>query len=316
MDLRSLRYFAEVAKTGNFSLAATHLHRTQPAVSRCISDLEAELGLRLFERIGRRASLTSTGRSLLEQVQSLLTEVDRVTEYARLLSVGKRVILRVGAVPNMIERALPKVLSAYKARFPDIEVVLRPDGGTDLLKLLEDGIVDIALARHVKTASLDSRPAFPFYLLAVMHEDHSLARRKMINIADLASSRVLLAPRIMASRTLFDTACYESRVRPQIALESVEFNALVALAAADQGIAVVPSTAITSMRKIRALPIFHKGKPLGAWAALVWDRRRQMSSHAKDFVSQALSLLRKDFPGKDLRLPAPQLRIADRGTPI
>ena len=313
MDLRSLRYFAEVALTGNFSRAASRLHRTQPAVSRCIGDLEAELGVRLFERVGRRAVLTSGGRALLERVRSLLTEADAVSDFARLLAAGKTSVLRVGAVPNMIERVLPDVLRRYRLRRPEVEVVLKPEGGTALLRALENGDVDLALARYVRTPSLDAKPAFPFYVLAVVPLGHQLAQKKTVTVPELSAERLLAAPVIMASRGLFEAACQESRVRPRIALESTEFNALIALAKANQGIAVVPSSAAVPDRAVRILPILHKGKALGAWAALVWDKRRTQSDYSRAFVEQACRQLRKQYPGREFRLPLPDVRLSEAG---
>ena len=137
MDLRSLRYFAEVAETENFSRAAERLHRSQPALSRCMRELEEELGLRLFERMGRRVVLTSNGRALLGRVRLLLKEVDGLTEHARLLAAGKTQILRVGGAANFIEQVLPEVLRRYRQAWPQVEVMLEPEGGSALLAALE-----------------------------------------------------------------------------------------------------------------------------------------------------------------------------------
>jgi len=313
MDLRSLRYFSEVASTENFSRAASRLHRTQPALSRCVRDLEAELGVLLFERVGRRAVITSAGKALLERVRSLLAQADAVSDFARLLAAGKTSVLRVGAVPNMIERVLPDVLRRYRLRRPEVEVVLRPEGGTALLRALENGDVDLALARYIRTPSLDAKPAFPFYVLAVVPLSHALARKRTVTVRELSAERLLAAPAIMASRALFEAACQESRVRPRIALESTEFNALMALAKANQGIAVVPSSAAAPDPTVKILPILQEGKALGAWAALVWDKRRTQTDYSRAFVQQACAQLRKSYPGRELRLPLPDMQLSRAG---
>ena len=316
MDLRSLRYFAEVAQTGNFSRAASRLHRTQPALSRSIRDLEVELGLTLFDRVGRRAMITSAGKALLERARAVLAEADAVSDYARLLAAGKTSILRIGAVPNMIERVLPEVLRRYRLRRPEVEVILKPEGGTELLRALENGDVDLALARYSKTPSLDAKPAFPFYVLAVVPRSHPLASKSTVTVPELAAERILIAPAIMASRGLFDAACQEIRVRPRITLESNEFNALMALAKAKQGIAIVPSSAALRDRAVRILPVLHKGKALGAWAAIVWDKRRMQTDYSKAFVLQACKHLRRSYPGRELGLPLPELRLQDPGIAV
>lgn len=306
MDLRSLRYFAEIAETENFSRAASRLRRSQPALSRCMQELESELGLKLFERLGRRIALTSNGRALLGRVRILLSDVEEIAEHARLLAAGKTSILRVGGAANLIERVLPEVLRRYRLRWPQVEVLLKPEGGSALLIALERGEIDIAITRYAQTAFLGAELAFPLYVLAAVPRGHRFARQKSVSIFDLGKERVLVAPSSVTSRSLFEAACQESGIRPRIALESHELNALVALAEADQGVAVIPSSVDVRGRSIAAVPVFHRNKPLASWTGLVWDRRREQPQFARDFVREAAAYLRKNYPGKDLKLQVPE----------
>ena len=310
MDLRSLRYFAEIAETENFSRAALRVRRSQPALSRCMQELESELGLKLFERVGRRVALTSNGRALLGRVRILLNDVEAIAEQARLLAAGKTFILRVGGAANFIERVLPEVLKRYRARWPQVEVILEPEGGSALLAALERGEIDVAITRYAESAFLSAEPAFPLYVLAAVPRAHRLARQRSVTVHDLEKERLLVAPLSVTSRRLFESACRESQVRPRIALESHELNALVALAEADQGVAVIPSSVDVRDRAVIALPVCHGGKPLASWTALVWDRRRAQPDHARDFVRMAATYLRKNYPGSDLRLPQPERQAA------
>lgn len=305
MDLRSLRYFAEIAETESFSRAAARLRRSQPALSRCMRELERELGVRLFQPRGRGIALTSNGRALIGPIQRLLSEAEAIAEHARLLGTGKTSILRVGVSANMIESALPAVLKRYRARWPNVEIVLKTEGGSALLTALERGEVDIALTRYAQSDFLASRPAFPVYILAALPRGHRLSRQRSLSILDLAGERLLVAPPSVTSRRLFESACQSSQVRPRVALETHELNALVALAEADQGIAVIPSTVDTTGRSVTALPIFHDGKPLASWMALVWGVHREQPDYAKGFVRLACETLGKVYPGRDLGLPIP-----------
>ena len=85
MELRHLRYFVTVADTGGFAKAAQRVHITQPALWRQIRDLEAELGLKLFERVGRRVRLTREGEDLLRRGRDVLTDVESLGERAHVL---------------------------------------------------------------------------------------------------------------------------------------------------------------------------------------------------------------------------------------
>src|SRR5215470_13554404 len=136
MNLRHLRAFVSIADAGGFARAANRMNLSQPALSRQIHALETELGVPLFDRIGRRVQLTSEGEDLLRRSRHLLAEADSLGERARSLKAGQTGILRVGATPQVIENLLADFLPHYRRRHPGIEVDLVEDGGARLVSRL------------------------------------------------------------------------------------------------------------------------------------------------------------------------------------
>src|SRR5215475_3973892 len=120
MDLRHLRAFSAIVETGGFARAAAQLNLSQPALSRQIHALETELGVPLFDRIGRAVQLTSEGEDLLLRSRHLLTEVESLGERARALKAGQTGVLRVGTTPQAIESLLVDFLACYQARHPGV----------------------------------------------------------------------------------------------------------------------------------------------------------------------------------------------------
>src|SRR5262245_64957624 len=106
MELRHLRYFVSVAEAGSVSKAALQVHISQPAVSRQIRDLEAELGVLLFVRVGRRIELTAHGEDLLKRSEDVLAQAASLVEHARTLGGGLTGVLRIGATPQAIQAGL------------------------------------------------------------------------------------------------------------------------------------------------------------------------------------------------------------------
>jgi DNA-binding transcriptional LysR family regulator len=106
MDLRRVRTFVTVTEQGSISKAALHLHATQPALSRQIRDLQRELGIRLFDRVGRGLVLTSEGEQLLGDCRSLLGQASSIRERAELLRRGETGVLKVAASPVQFEAVL------------------------------------------------------------------------------------------------------------------------------------------------------------------------------------------------------------------
>ena len=157
MNLRHLRAFATIVDVGGFARAAMRLNLSQPALSRQIHALEADLGVALFDRIGRRVQLTSQGEDLLQRSRRLLAEAESLGERARELKSGETGILRLGATPQVIENLLAPFLVQYRRRHPGVEVHLVEDGGARLLGRLERGEILIsALRRRVPLASMAS----------------------------------------------------------------------------------------------------------------------------------------------------------------
>ena len=114
MNLRHLHAFATIVDVGGLAKAATRLHLSQPALSRQIQALEADLGVALFDRIGRRVQLTSQGEDLLLRSRRLLAEAESLGERARELKSGETGILRVAATPQVIENLLAEFLIRYR----------------------------------------------------------------------------------------------------------------------------------------------------------------------------------------------------------
>jgi DNA-binding transcriptional LysR family regulator len=115
MNLRHLRTFVAVVDAGGVARAAARLNMTQPTASRQIDALENELGVRLFDRIGRRVQLTSEGEDLLVRGRHLLLDADSLGERARALKTGQTGMLRIGTTPQAIESVLVDFLPHYRS---------------------------------------------------------------------------------------------------------------------------------------------------------------------------------------------------------
>ena len=131
MDLKHLRTFCTVAELGSVSKAALRLRVAQPALSRQIIDLEKELSLKLFDRIGRRLLLTREGEQLVEKCRKVLSEVAGIGEQARIFHGGQAGLLKIGASPQVMENVIPTLLSLYVKTFPMVEVKLVEVFGRD-----------------------------------------------------------------------------------------------------------------------------------------------------------------------------------------
>jgi DNA-binding transcriptional LysR family regulator len=231
MNLRHLQIFVAVADAGGLRPAVGRVNLSQPAISRQLHALEAELGVRLFDLIRRRVQLTSAGEDLLKWSRRLLTDAEAIGERARALKSGQSGVLRVGAMPQLIESVLVPFLKQYRRRHPGVEIRLIEDGGLRLPTRLERGDVHFATIPEADER-FDTRLLFPIYVLAVMAPDHRLRRRAVLDVADIAGERLLLLSRAFASREWFYSACQAARIRRNVTFESAAPQTLISLAAA------------------------------------------------------------------------------------
>ncbi|WP_298408646.1 LysR family transcriptional regulator [uncultured Chloroflexus sp.] len=290
MELRHLRYFEAVARHSHVTRAAAELHIAQPALSKQISQLERELGITLFDRVGRSLRLTEAGEALLPYARAILAQV----EDAR-AAMAERVGLKagrvsIGAPPTVGAHLLPPLLAAFHQRYPGITLRLHEAGIQSLLDLLEAGLTDLAVVTlPVSDELLTVTPLLNEPLVLIVSTSHPLAGRGDVTMAELHNERWILSPASYELREATLKACREAGFNPQTVMEGGETETLVRFVAAGLGIALVPALAVASFHNVVSLTI--RDQNLTRSLGLVWRSDRIASPAARalrDFLVSAL----------------------------
>ena len=298
MDLRQMRTFVTVAELGTVSRAAAQLHIAQPALSRQIAALEDELGVRLFDRVAGRLQLSSAGTRLLGECRGLLNYARDLGEHAKLLRRPDAGVLRVAASPHFVDSVFPKFLQAYGRRFPDVQVKLVDIIGPPTLGMLERGEIDFAQAtprllrpsdRHLQSIALQ-----PVDMLAASHPRLGLSQRGTIEIAELAPYPLLQTGPEYVIRRTFDAACRLAGFEPNTALESRAPHALLSMAEAGHGVAIIPSVLRTDRYRLRVARVAYRRKVISERLCLLYDRRRPLPPYASTFAQMLAEFVRRD----------------------
>jgi DNA-binding transcriptional LysR family regulator len=301
MDLRHARTFVTVADLGTVSRAAERLRIAQPALSRQIADFERELGIRLFDRVGRRLVLTGEGEQILADCRALLASAIAVTERARLLQQGDAGVLKVAASSQQIEGALAPFLVRYAVHYPKVQVKLTEAlGWAATAAKLESG--DIHLGQNLMGAVPPDDPRFacrplePVELLAAFAPSLGLACGREIEIGRLAQHNLLVVDTDHVFRRHFDAACRLAGIQPDIAFESRAPHTLLAMAEHGHGVAIIPSVLRTDSYGLRIAAIVHHGEPLHVRPAIYWDKRRPVPRYAEAFCDMLGAYMQEVFP--------------------
>lgn len=245
MDLRRIRHFVVLAETLNFRRAAERLHMAQPPLSVSIQKLEAEFGTKLFVRETTGVSLTSSGRALLPEARKLLFHGQQLAETAKSAVDGTGGTLRIGFVGTTTWGMLQRLVPAYHAEYPGVELMLHEATSVQIVQQLEDRAVDIGLLR---TPLLQSTSATLLQLeqdtfVAALPRGHPQAKKGPLHLADLANEQFVMyassaAAGLHAAAML---ACQEAGFLPKISQHGVQVQTLLALVESGLGIGLVPS---------------------------------------------------------------------------
>ena len=219
--------------------------RSATPLSQQILKLEAELGVRLFDRLGRSVRLTDAGKTFLPRARSVLREL----EAARDISEGKDSVsghVTVGVIPTVAPYFLLPILAAFSKRFPEAAVSIVEEITPVLLERLRAGAIDLAiLALPIRGHEFDALPLLTEPLFAALPKKHKLSRRNSISLRDLRKEPFLLLRDGHCFRENAVAACDRSRVSPQVVFESGQFSSLLGLVGAGMGISLVPAMAVT-----------------------------------------------------------------------
>jgi DNA-binding transcriptional LysR family regulator len=245
MELRHLRYFVAVAEALNFSRAAERLHVTQPALSRQIRDLEAELGCRLLHRgANARTELTPEGRVLLEGARSLLAGAEGLR--AKVREGAAR--LRFGHYGALWLNHFSPALRRFARRHPRVKlepVELTP---RELAAALRCGNVDLALVGLADAAmgrEFHTRRVASYSVLLALSATHPLAKRRKLKLAELRGAEWVTwdEKEFPGRRELLVKACRAAGFRPRIVLETDSMASLFVSVATSEAIGhVIPLT--------------------------------------------------------------------------
>lgn len=298
MELRHLKYFQAVAEELSFSKAARRLHVAQPALSRAVQELEAELGARLFNRTRRVVTLTSAGTVLLHETGFLLQRVEESVRRVKRTAAGEEGELRLGYIGPPTQRFLGRILREYRSRYPRVTVALEERTPERVWEMVARGRLDIGLTRPVlahhalglSTLALREEP-----LLAVLSQGHKLAQKASARWSDLEDEPLVILSRregVGLHDAILD-ACRRSGFSPRLAHTPSVIGTVLSHVEAGEGIGVIPDSVavLGAGRPLEFRPL----KPTSAVElVMVWSKESD-SPPAQSFRQLVQEWIAKDM---------------------
>ncbi len=289
MDIPNLQAFAAVAATGSFSLAAERLCLTQPAVSKRITALEEQLGVRLFDRIGRRVVLTEAGRTLLPRADRILAELE--DGHRALANLSGRVAgrLTIGTSHHIGLHRLPPVLRTFTARYPEVELDLHFMESEAACRAVERGELELGIVTLPPNPppQLEMIPVWNDPLSFVAASDHPLAGAESIPPRELGRHNAILPASGTYTRTLLERALEPLGIELRIGLSTNYLETIKMMVSVGLGWSLLPRSMVDG--QVVALPI----------TTLRLERTLGVVRHTGRTQSNAASALTRLLPETD-----------------
>lgn len=284
MEIRQLRYFLDIAQTEHLTQSARNLFVTQSTLSHGLRQLEDELGVKLFDRVGRGLRLSQAGAAFQTYAGRALQEIEAgrmaLTEMTGLQSGS----LTVGVIPTFLNTLIPAAVAAFSAAYPKVRVVVRDLRADPIEELLMTGQLDVGIAFHpTERAEIEAEPLFEERMLLVVGLGHPLMRRKTLAMKALANVPLALLTRSFATRRLIDDAFREAGVTPPIRVEMESVESLLAVCRSGVLASVVPERAAKQAADLHSIALVSP-QPVRR-AGVLWRKDASRSAAAQEFIA-------------------------------
>ncbi len=287
MDLRQLRFFVAIAEEKNFTRAALKLHIAQPAVSVAIRNLEDQIGLPLFNREGKKVSLTAEGQVFLGHAREILARVRNAAQEMgemRSLEMGQ---VRIGVPAQLGSYYFPQLLLAFKQRYPRLRCGVYEYGTRRIGQLLSKGALELGVVTtSTAPADLELRPFLQEEMVACVPANHPFARQPGVSYQEFASQPLVLFEKSYFHREVISQTSEHTGTTPSIVFETNLIPLIKFLVRKGIGITTLLRRVIQEEPDLVGVPFI---PPISFELAIAWKKGAFLSKANQAFVNFLLS---------------------------
>lgn len=256
MELLPLIYFKTVAKLENMSRAAEHLHISQPALSKSISQLENSLGVPLFDRNGRSIRLNRYGKFFLERTEFILREYDRARgDLTNLIAPGQGEV-SIGFMHTLGLQVIPALMTDVRQVYPQMKFQLTQSNSGVLLEKLEAGELDLCLISSLELGNhIHWEKLWDEELFLIVPYEHPLAREQYVKVMQFANEPFISIKKGNSLRKTVDELYRQEGFLLNIAFEGEEIHTVAGLVESGLGISLIPHIKGLEQYRLHVIPV-------------------------------------------------------------
>ena len=263
MELRQLKYFITSADTLNFTEAARQCFITQSTLSQQIKQLETELGVQLFERIGKRVFLTETGRAFLPYARQTVADADYGVQRIKDMEDLKTGRLCIGTTFGL-SALITDAIARFSEQYPEVHLEVMFLKQDELIDAVRERKVDFALTFEMmeKDDLLTEQPVKTYHLCAIVSDQNPLAQQATVSLRQLADYNICTPARGMNARRMFDSLTNKKGIELQPKLEINEIHTLLHLVRTGRWVAILVDSIIHGEDGLCAVPLREAALPM------------------------------------------------------
>ena len=263
MELRQLKYFITSADTLNFTEAARQCFITQSTLSQQIKQLETELGVQLFERIGKRVFLTETGRDFLPYARQTVADADYGVQRIKDMEDLKTGRLCIGTTFGL-SALITDAIARFSEQYPEVHLEVMFLKQDELIDAVRERKVDFALTFEMmeKDDLLTEQPVKTYHLCAIVSDQNPLAQQATVSLRQLADYNICTPARGMNARRMFDSLTNKKGIELQPKLEINEIHTLLHLVRTGRWVAILVDSIIHGEEGLCAVPLREAALPM------------------------------------------------------
>lgn len=293
MDIRNLRTFIRVAELNNFTKAAQSLGYSQSAVTVQMQQLETELGLPLFDRIGKNIKLNQYGLNFIDYAIKVIEAIEKAESFSTEAENMKGYI-RFGIVDSILNACFISILPEFNRRYPNIDVSVSVSSARDIEAKIRANELDFAYLLDYKVPRKEwvrvREEIEP--IIFVANPKNKLAKKKAVSFDDIIGERLILMPPGEGYRYLFDDELAKRNLYAMPSIEIANTETILKLVTAEDYVTMLPVFAVrkyVSEGTLAALDI--PGLELQQWSQLVYLKGKAITPQMQMFMDTVLELL-------------------------
>ncbi|WP_107943735.1 LysR family transcriptional regulator [Metasolibacillus fluoroglycofenilyticus] len=298
MEIQQLYYFKIVATLQHMTQAAEKLSISQPALSKSIANIEQELGVPLFDRQGRSIFLNRYGVLFLESVDIILAEHSKVVqEFAEITKPGFGEV-SFGFIHTLGMEVVPELMAQTSKKYPNMQFTLTQSASLRLLKLLEDGDIDLCLSQKIesKLLEIDWVELWTEELFVIVPENHPLAEREFIKLIEIKDDPFISIKRGNSLRQMVDTLFQSVGTTTNTTFSAEEMHTVAGFVGSGLGVSLIPNVKGLDQFNVKKIRVSEPAcyRKIG----LSWVKSRYLSPAANDFKNFLIESLLHEQQGK------------------